>query len=271
MRKSGLICLAFFLLLAVWAPCAQAAEETDVPEFIVESVSAEPGSTIDIPVSIKNNPGILGAVFTLSYEEGLTLKNVASPDDDAFGALNMTKPGKFVSPCNFVWDGQELQDKDIRDGTILVLTFHISEDAVPGKDLGIHISYVPDQGNIVGKDLQKVNPKMTDGAVRVLDEASEPVSITQANIEAGTGTFQIFNPGDRLDGYAIVSEYLENGKIAETQLKQISIDTGTNSIQFEGIDSSKQYKFFMLNAELTPLCKSLELSQNHTEGGKLIE
>lgn len=271
MRKSGLICLAFFLLLAAWAPCAQAAEETDVPEFIVESVSAEPGSTIDISVSIKNNPGILGAVFTLSYEEGLTLKNVASPDDDAFDALNMTKPGRFVSPCNFVWDGQELRDEDIRDGTILVLTFHISEDAVPGKDLGIHISYVPDQRNIVGKDLQEVNPKMTDGAVRVLDEASDPVSITQANIEAGTGTFQIFNPGARLDGYAIVSEYLENGKIAETQLKQISIDAGTNSIQFDGMDPSKHYKFFMLNTELTPLCKSLELSQNHTEGGKLIE
>ena len=112
---------------------------------------------------------------------------------------------------------------------------------------------------------------MTGGAIRVQGDASETVSITQADIEAGTGTFQIFNPGARLDGYAIVSEYLENGKIAETQLKQISIDTGTNSIQFEGMDSSKQYKFFMLNAELTPLCKSLELSQNHTEGGKLIE
>lgn len=271
MRKNSLIFLMVFLLLAVWAPCAQAAEETNIPEFSVESVSAKPGSTINVSISVKNNPGILGAVLTLSYEKELTLKEATCPDDGAFSMLNMTKPGKFVSPCNFVWDGQELQDMDIKDGTILVLTFYVSEDAVPGKDLGIDISYVPGKGNIVGRDLQEVTSKMTGGVVRVQGDASETVSITQADIEAGTGTFQISNPGARLDGYAIVSEYLENGKFVETQLKWLSIETGTSSIQFEGMDPSKNYKFFVLNTELTPLCESLELSQNHTERGNLIE
>ena len=249
MRKNSLIFLMVFLLLAVWAPCAQAAEETNIPEFSVESVSAKPGSTINVSISVKNNPGILGAVLTLSYEKELTLKEATCPDDGAFSMLNM----------------------NIKDGTILVLTFYVSEDAVPGKDLGIDISYVPGKGNIVGRDLQEVTSKMTGGVVRVQGDASETVSITQADIEAGTGTFQISNPGARLDGYAIVLEYLENGKFVETQLKWLSIETGTSSIQFEGMDPSKNYKFFVLNTELTPLCESLELSQNHTERGNLIE
>lgn len=269
MRKSGLICLAFFLLLAVWAPCAQAAEETDVPEFRVESVTARPGATVNVSVTLRNNPGIAVALLGISYDSKLTLSEVSTGDAFPSSTFTFTPPGKLLSPCNFLWDTTEVKEQDIKNGTILTLTFQVSESAIPGETLEINISCDPE--NVRKSDLSLVNPKMTGGAIRVRGDASETVSITQADIEAGTGTFQIFNPGARLDGYAIVSEYLENGKIAETQLKQISIDTGTNSIQFEGMDSSKQYKFFMLNAELTPLCRSLKLSQNHTEGGKLIE
>ena len=80
MRKSGLICLAFFLLLAVWVPCAQAAEETDVPEFRVESVTARPGATVNVSVTLRNNPGIAVALLGLSYDSKLTLSEVSTGD-----------------------------------------------------------------------------------------------------------------------------------------------------------------------------------------------
>lgn len=269
MRKRGQMFLIVFLLLAVWVPCAQAAEETDVPEFRVESVTARPGATVNVSVTLRNNPGIAVALLGLSYDSKLTLSKASTGDAFPSSAFTFTPSGNLLSPCNFLWDATEVKEQDIKDGTILTLTFKVSEFAVPGEKLEINISCNPD--DVIKSDLSQVNPKMTGGAIRVQGDASETVSITQADIEAGTGTFQIFNPGARLDGYAIVSEYLENGKIVETQLKQVSIDTGTNSIQFDGMDPSKQYKFFMLNTEFTPLCKSLELSQNHTEGGNLIE
>ena len=126
---------ALILFIAVFIGAGQAFALTDeatvktaavtTPVVSVEQVSAAPGESVEVNISIENNPGILGATFTLTYDEQLTLTNAQA--GDAFGALSMTKPGKFTSPCNFVWDGQELEEEDIKDGVILTLTFQVSE------------------------------------------------------------------------------------------------------------------------------------------------
>lgn len=131
----------------------------------VESTNALPSSTVQVDLTIKNNPGILGAVLSINYDEGLTLTNATS--GDAFSALSMTKPGKYQSPCQFSWDGIELSQSDIKDGTILSLTFKVADNLPAGTTCNISASYKA--GNIIDSDLNPVELAFSNGAITVIN------------------------------------------------------------------------------------------------------
>ena len=104
--SSLLLALVLLVSLLPLGTLSAKAAESNAPTISVESAEAFPGSTITVNVNVKNNPGILGQTLTVSYGEGLTLMTAVSPEDNAFSALNLMKPGKFVSPCNLCGTGQ---------------------------------------------------------------------------------------------------------------------------------------------------------------------
>lgn len=129
----------------------------------VQSQTAKPGATVDVTVDVKDNPGILGATVSLKYDEGLTLTDATA--GDAFSSLVLTKPGKMQSPCKFVWDGQEITADDIKDGTILKLSFKVSDTAKSGESYKISVSC--DAGDMVDADLNAVDVKTEDGEIGI--------------------------------------------------------------------------------------------------------
>lgn len=182
--SSLLLALVLLVSLLPLGTLSAKAAESNAPTISVESVEAFPGSTVTVNVDIKNNPGILGAKLTLSYGEGLTLTAAASPENNAFGALSFTKPGKLASPCNFVWDGTKLNEEDIKDGSILTLTFQVSDGVQEGQSIPVELSYA--EGDIVGGDLKPVTIKMENSGIKVInyilgdvnrDKAVNPVDL----------------------------------------------------------------------------------------------
>lgn len=170
--SSLLLALVLLVSLLPLGTLSAKAAESNAPTISVESVEAFPGSTVTVNVDIKNNPGILGAKLTLSYGEGLTLTAAASPENNAFGALSFTKPGKLASPCNFVWDGTKLNEEDIKDGSILTLTFQVSDGVQEGQTIPVELSYA--EGDIVGEDivggdLKPVTIKMENSGIKVIN------------------------------------------------------------------------------------------------------
>lgn len=143
---------------------AYAAGESDAA-IKVESKNAAPGESVQVAVSIENNPGILGAVLTVTYDEGLEL--TGANNGSAFASLSMTKPGAFGSPCKFNWDGVEVQDGDIKDGEVLILTFNVSENVAPGSSLNIVVS--GDDGAVYDTKLNEVNVAYSAGTISVSD------------------------------------------------------------------------------------------------------
>lgn len=131
----------------------------------VESIYASLGSTVNVNVEIDNNPGILGATLKLSYGEGLILTGVT--EGEAWDCLTMTKPGRFTSPCNFTWDGQEISDDQIKDGVIVTLTFVIAEDIDSSVALPITIDY--EYGDVVDGSLDNVDLDVINGEVITID------------------------------------------------------------------------------------------------------
>lgn len=155
------MCMTLLLMLGLLPQSAFASNLT--PAISIDSVTAIPGDTIEMDVSIANNPGILGATLTVSFQEGLTLTKATA--GEAFSVLSMTKPGKYTSPCNFVWDGQSIDASDIKDGVILTLTFAVSEDVASGTELTVNLS----AGTFVDADLNPVTCTVSGGTVSVID------------------------------------------------------------------------------------------------------
>ena len=65
--------------------------DENAPMIIVESVSDSPGATVDVAIKVKNNPGILGATLTFTYDKELTLVDATA--GDAFFGINYDKTG----------------------------------------------------------------------------------------------------------------------------------------------------------------------------------
>lgn len=134
------------------------------PVFTVEDVIAYAGQTVTVAVNVKNNPGILGMTLTLSYDSNaMTLTNAVS-GSAVNDVLAFTKPGRFTNPCNFTWDGIELNDDQIKDGELLVLTFNVASTAAKWK-YPITLSY--DEDSIFNAELQPVNFTVVNGSVTV--------------------------------------------------------------------------------------------------------
>ncbi len=121
------------------------------------------GRSVDIDINIENNPGILGGTLKFTYDSSLLLTNAVA--GDAFSALSLTKPGKFTSPCSFTWDGQQISQADIKNGTILTLTFEIPKDAQPGTIYNITASC--ENGGFVDTALKKIVPIIINGKISV--------------------------------------------------------------------------------------------------------
>ncbi len=171
MRKANkaIAILMVVLMMLTTIPMAVIANALETAEnaaqVTVESVNAVPGSTVEVNVDLSNNTGILAAAFTLTYDEGLTLIDATS--GDAFSALAMTKPASFSSPCKFAWDAYELSEEDIKDGTILTLSFQVAEDIPPNTKLNIKLSYA--SKDVIDSNLQTIPVSIDNGSVTVID------------------------------------------------------------------------------------------------------
>lgn len=107
-------------------------EADNKPTFTVGEASVNPGDTgVVIAVSVKNNPGIVGVTLSVKYDQdAMTLTNASN--GEALDVLTFTKANILESGCNFLWDGQEISENDISNGTVLYLTFDISGNASSG-------------------------------------------------------------------------------------------------------------------------------------------
>ena len=139
--------------------------ETDITpvlaQITIEDVSTASGATITVTMDIQNNPGILGAVLTLTYDSRLTL--IEAQSSGAWSKLNLTLPAQLESSCNFVWDGAEA---DTSDGTVLVLTFAVPVDAI-GTVYEIGASYT--EGNIVNGEFESIDIAIDNGSITIVE------------------------------------------------------------------------------------------------------
>jgi len=132
------------------------------PIISVEDVWAASGSTVEVNVAIAGNPGVYGATLTISWAEGLELVDAES--GDVFNGLSYQEPSRYVSSgTNFIWYGTRL--REIKDGTVLKLTFEVVENVEESAVLAI---------NVIGDALtdaedNTVTASYENGSVRIVN------------------------------------------------------------------------------------------------------
>ena len=131
-RAISLLCVISMLLSMMITVQAAGIEIAVESQILQQSSGIE---TIEVPIKISNNTGILGMTLQVAYDEGLTLTGVAK--GGALSSLTFTKPGNFsANPVNLVWDGEA--EADTSNGVIATLTFTVSMDSA--KDYNIDIT-----------------------------------------------------------------------------------------------------------------------------------
>lgn len=253
-RKKIVACLMLSILLLCGAGKkfpfqAAAAAETDC-RVEVKNAVAVAGEPVEVDVVVKNNPGILGATFKITYDSGLTL--TAARSGEAFSALSMTKPGAFKSGCNFVWDGQEILPEDVHDGTILTLTFTVSEAAVAGDSFSVGISCIP--GAVVDSGLAPVRILTSAGAVTVPSPVGEIVAVGTVD---GTLTATIHSTAVRSGATLIFASYAGSGKLLGCDVRAVNLAVGANPFSYRDEFGGSSHKAFLLDEWQKPLCPEI--------------
>lgn len=132
--------------------------------FTVETVTvASEAQAAEVSISVSNNPGILGMVFSVSYDESvLSLKECQN--GVALSALVFQPPSGYDSGCNFVWYGSETGE--VTDGEILKLVFSVADDA-PAGTYPITLSW--NDHDIYDANCDLLQPTAQAGSITVTD------------------------------------------------------------------------------------------------------
>uniref|UniRef100_UPI003A938A60 cohesin domain-containing protein n=1 Tax=Gemmiger sp. TaxID=2049027 RepID=UPI003A938A60 len=112
-----------------------------VPTFAASSTSANPGDTVEITISIENNPGITSAAMDVSFPDELTLTSVSLKRDVYTGQFNGPQSLPVTKKVRLNW-ANGLADNST-SGLFATLNFSVSESAGEGT-YPISITYDPD-------------------------------------------------------------------------------------------------------------------------------
>ena len=173
------------------------AEDPDynfVPVILaVADVSADPGDTVTIPVTISDNVGVAGFTLCIDYNESaMTLTNISKGS-----LLNTSESGAFtknVSGKTVNWvDSVNITG----DGELMKLTFTIDADAAPGSyDVELRLKN-DNPANFVDENSRALHLEFESGIVSVQEPAP---AVTLEKIEIATAPAKtVYRIGEALD------------------------------------------------------------------------
>lgn len=145
------------VLYAVWEEQIISQNE---PTIEVESKKARPGSTVEINIAVKNNPGIASLKTKVAFDSGLTLTAISYNDEIGGMSLN---PQKTTSPVTLNWyNGAE---NSMGDWIFATLTFTVDETATAGMEYNIIPTYNAD--DVYNIDEENINFSVVNGKITV--------------------------------------------------------------------------------------------------------
>ncbi len=138
------------------------AEALNPMEISVATVEAIPGQTMDVTISLENNPGVAVIIMALSYDQTLlTLNSITY--NTAMGGSGQN-PGSYNSPVNLTWYNTA---NYAGNGVFVTLNFTVSKEAEVG-DVAV-VALNSTAGDVSDVYETPVAYKLNNGAVSVVE------------------------------------------------------------------------------------------------------
>ena len=182
MKKIIALVLAMTMLFAVSATMNVFA--ADEPTFTVNSVSGKPGDTVEVVISVENNPGIIGAQLYPSYDSNV-LELTAKPTPGSDYSDMSYSQYLTDNPYNMLWDGS-LDGNNTANGTFATLVFNI-KDTAPVGTTALTVTY--EEGTVYDENWTDIEFAIVNGSVTVEEDTIDFGAATEykgANIRLET-------------------------------------------------------------------------------------
>ena len=146
------------------ASASQESENDQKPTVFAETLSGQSGDIVEMHIQIKHNPGVLGMMFSIIFDDTVFKLESAENGAAVDGVLELTTSKTLESGAKFVWDGLEIAPEQIKDGDILNLRFQILPGA-QAKEYPIQIYC--ESGDVVNNDLESIEIAIENGGITV--------------------------------------------------------------------------------------------------------
>ncbi len=144
------------------------------PTVSVSSLSARSSDTVEITVSLDNNPGIISASFVIDYDSDvLTLQGVR----DAGELGSAMHSSDYSVPYTLSWQNNLVMQNFTYSGIVATLSFKVNATA-PAGTYPIEVSYIPQ--DVVDIDFNNITFACSNGAVEVLPEPVTGVTLDRS-------------------------------------------------------------------------------------------
>ena len=261
--------IAFILIMTSICCCSFAAAASEIPTISVSDVSADAGDTVDVEVSLENNPGIVTMRLFVKYDESV-LKLTKVTDS---GAL----PGKMHSsdyrqPYTLYWDNGSSANNFAVNGKIATLTFEIAENAV-SNDYKVEIFYDLDNADIINYNFEFVEFAVEGGVITVngtsQGEGGNSGSGGSSSSSKKTITILNYKKGEKLavnvgltskiepDDMVIAALYGENNVLCEVEMKAAASKV---NLEFDSKDCRYVKVYWWNMKRIQPMCESKKVS-----------
>ncbi len=144
--------------------CTVTQIETDAT-VTVESKSSRAGGTVQVPVTISNNPGVVSMSFTITYDESVLTLIEVKDTELISGALHSDN---LSSPYQLTWANDTVREDIIENGTVAVLVFKIADNTADG-DYSVSVSYDYENYDIINYNGSSVYFNTVEGVVSIRD------------------------------------------------------------------------------------------------------
>ncbi len=159
MKHSSKVASVFLILTFILSLIPMGVSASNVPTLTVGTINAHGGETVEIPVTVSNNPGFNAFTFSFLFDEtALSLDSVT---------LNSAVGGQLYFTKRAVWVGS---NDYTGNGVILTLRFTVADNA--SGTYGIGISYK--QGDVCNYNEEDVNFTLVSGSINVISSVIYP-------------------------------------------------------------------------------------------------
>lgn len=150
------------------------AAEDNTPRIAAAEISAQPGETVTVPLTVQHNPGIAALSISITYDAGmLTLLDAQSkPNWDT--AVFLAGGDKTQTPYLLNWDSEASTDYTA-DGILAELRFAVAEGVTGDAVIGVAVN----QDSTFHADFTESKFETQNGMIHIAAQTTAPVTTTE--------------------------------------------------------------------------------------------